>query len=231
MRILLALLFSLIWSLRVSADVLVLEVGSSKEIAAPSSGAVRIKNGKFISVTDLGSKLRVTARKVGSSTVTTLVATTDVHVLNRDDFEFYQEATEQLSTMRGLELAVDENGIQIRGTLLRLSDWEELASVSTTAKFAFVAAVDASIQSQAQELIHRRLKASSLNLPVIKYEPYLSLLIAKEQNVQKELYLKALQPLGVQVESTNSVVELQPLIRVRIAVTEIRKTFLQKLFA
>ncbi len=228
MRILLAFLISLFWSVYSSADVLVLEIGASKNIASPTSGAVRIKNGKFVSVTDSGSHLRVTGRKVGSSTITTTVATTDVHVLNANDFAFFEEATEEIAAMRGLELQVDESGIVVRGTLLRLSDWESLASLSNSAKYTFAAEVDPSIRASVRELIERRLKSSSLNLPVVKFEPTLSVLVAKAQSKQQELYAKALQPFGVNVESTDSVVELQPLVRVRIAVTEIRKSFLQK---
>ena len=228
MRILLALLVSLFYSVYAEADVLVLEIGSSKNIASPTSGAVRIKNGKFVSVSDLGSSLRVTGRKVGSSTITTNAATTDVHVLSADDFAFYQEAKDEIVSMRGLELTVDENGIAVRGRLLRLSDWESIASLSGSAKYNFAAEIDLSIKESVRELIERRLKSSSLNLPVIKYEPTLSVLVAKEQSKQRELYARSLQPYGVNVESTDSVVELQPLVRVRIAVTEIRKGFLQK---
>lgn len=228
MRIILAFVISLFWSVYASADVLVLAIGSSKNIASPTSGAVRIKNGKFVSVSDSGTHLRVTGRKVGSSTITTTAATTDVHVLSADDFAFFEDASEELTSMRGLELAVDEGGISIRGTLLRLSDWESIASLSSTSNYNFAAAIDPSIRDSVRELIERRLKASSLNLPVVKFEPTLSVLVAKEQSKQKELYSKALQPFGVQVESTEAVVELQPLVRVRIAVTEVRKAFLQK---
>lgn len=228
MRIVFAFLISLVWSLNSSADSLVLELGSSDFVLAPSSGQVRVKNGKFVGVTDLGRKLKVTGRKIGASTITTNIATTDVFVLNHEDFEFYKDAREAVSEMRGLELVVTDKGIFIRGRLLRLSDWQTIAGLSESATYKFEAAIDSKISDEVNDWILGQIKSANLNLPVIRVQPTAAVFVAKEQASQKDLYVKAVRALGLEVQETEAVVDLQPLVRVRIAVTEIRKSFLQK---
>ena len=65
-------------------------------------------------------------------------------------------------------------------------------------------------------------------MPILKFEPSPVVLIANQQTALKQSFIKTLAPLGLAVEITEAVIELQPLVRVKIAVTEVRKKFMQK---
>jgi pilus assembly protein CpaC len=77
----------------------------------------------------------------------------------------------------------------------------------------------------AKTLLHDRLRAVGISSADFRFTPEAVATVGKDERDRAE---KVLSPFGVRVESNTSVLALEPLVRVRILVAEIKKSFLRR---
>ncbi len=223
MRFILALLVTATALRTLGAENLILGVGSSRDLKIPVSAHVTISNGQVLKAADLGHSIRLTGRKKGQTTVKIGDNESTVQVLSAPAYVLYKTLQLRIKDMRGLQLDVQGDDIRIKGRLLRFSDWRTLArEASANASFTFNAEMSESLVQEAQAYFNHMILSANLPLPALRIMPAL-VSLALEQKDLNARFEKILGPYGFTIEKNSSVIEMAPIVRVQISITELRK--------
>lgn len=229
---LLSMLFSMIICFHAIADQsIVLSVGESIRHKVPRTGAISVSDGRVVKVSDQGEHLKVTGRRLGSASLLLPDGKLIVHVVAPQSRQLYGSLANELTQMRGLSLAVENKIPVVRGRLLRWSDWAHLADqirgLGTEAKFEFLASIEPVILPAVNSGLRNVLREA--RLPDLSIS--LSSMTATVPSTPSDLKTRAetaLAPYGIKVVSSDTALSLEPMIRVRLLVVEIRKSMVRK---
>jgi pilus assembly protein CpaC len=222
----LTIILSAVLSVEASAADHYLPPGQSVRIATSAgAGGIKIKGRKSIEVQDLQSELKVTAQSIGHAIITVGSQVHNIHVVPENQIEFLNAVQDRLKEMMGLRVVVRSGHIEIRGELLRLQDWQDLAELAEahSAQYKMAARLDATVAEAAREWVKEKLHQDHLNPPQLLLEPEAKALISTDQKDLATIWEKSLRPLGIQPVYEKSQIAIETLVRVRIVVAEVNK--------
>jgi pilus assembly protein CpaC len=233
MRFYLILLFSVL-SILAATDAnaeptksVVTGVGSSIEIAVPRAGQIRVSNSSVLRAEDLGSRLRLVGKKSGSAVVQAGGLTWAVSVLTSNDYDTYKRLETSVRKMRGLILSVQDGVARVDGRLLRASDWQSLTLLENM-NYRFAATLDESLATSLRAEVQKSFVEAQLPVPSFQLSPEAKVFLTQDQAALLPAYEKAVARWGLAVEINPTLVTLAPLVRIKIVVAEVRKSFSQK---
>ena len=219
-----------------AAETLVLSIGRWGEWKVPNSASVSVSNGSIVRVTDLGAKVKITAKKLGLAELRAGDKRLSVFVVREPVRRLYESLKEKLNDKRGLEVVMDPDDqkgsrIRVTGRLLRREDWKALgqAASGSNASFEFEAAVPDEIAVEAENYFRSLLRASFLPELALKVRPYAEVTVATDRPEIKKRVQRVLGPFGFKLSVDPSALGLEPLVRVRLIVAEFRKNLMRKL--
>jgi pilus assembly protein CpaC len=222
-------LFIMFFTNRVLADDVVAGVGSSIKIALPSTRTLHVSNGRVVAVDDLGKDMRITGKKPGIATVTTDSKTFFVTVLDVSRWQAYERLKVAISSMEGLSLEIEDSQPVVRGRLLRVQDWVRLSeAVGRSGRYSFSAQPDPLISDDLNLYFNKLFSANGLPSPDMQLSPAVIRLSAERMDIGAR-FDRLLSPYGFAIDTNQGSLTLEPLVRVQILVTEIRKTMMRKL--
>ncbi len=211
-----------------TSEDIALSIGRSAEWPVASAGEISVSNGAVVRVVDQGHAVKVTALKLGSALVRSGARRLEVNVLPEASFRLYSNLRDVLRDRRGLSLSASSGSLKIVGRLLRASDWLAVAAAmhgTELAKFSFEAALDPEIKTEIQKELQTRLSAAGLSHVDFVFTPEVIASVGSDPKDSKGRAEKILSPFGIRVETNSSVLALEPMIRVKILVAEIKKSF------
>ncbi len=214
---------------------IVLGAGHSTRVAVPAHVQLSLSNGSILRIRDLGSELQVTGLKSGIAAISYGTKTVQVDVLSESRFKLYSELKLAMNQSRGLEISAEGvaggGRIFVNGRLLRIDDWRALARVARDShqEFQFRASLDPEIRETA--LTYFRQLALDAGLPdlSLEFSPTALVMIPKTPADLKLRVEHVLQPYGFVVETSESSLALEPSIRVKVIVAEIKKDLVHQL--
>lgn len=206
-------------------DTLALSIGRSIEWPIPSRVQISVSNGAAIKVTDLNSRIRITAKKLGVSTIRAGNKVLHVSVVPEGKYRLFLSLQEAITGKRGLRLSIDGNQISVRGHLLRWTDWIELATAvdGTPENYEFIATIDPSLRIQATQYFRTLLRQSRLPDLAFDLQPSPAIALPTEPADLQARVERVFLPYGFRIEKSSSTLSLEPLVRVKILVTELNK--------
>jgi pilus assembly protein CpaC len=143
--------------------------------------------------------------------------------------QFQIEIKKALSEMRGLSLSSDNKDIEIHGTLLRFSDWVQIAGIAREyqGEYSFRAQALPDVAEEAMNYLNDVVLKKGF--PVIRFSarPQFTALLPRASSNLKALAESTLGPFGILVKMSDSNLALQPLIRTRVILAEISKSYSQ----
>jgi pilus assembly protein CpaC len=221
-------LLMFLWS-PARADDVVVGIGSSVQVELQSTQTVHVSNGRIISVNDLGKRMRVTGKKAGITTITTDKKTFFVTVLDVSRWQAYEHLRVVLSDMEGMQLEIEDSQPVVRGRLLRVQDWVRISeAVGKSGAYSFAAQPDPLIQDELTAYFAKLFADSGLPLPDLQLSPA-SVRLSSERRDLGQRFERLLAPYGFHIDTNQGSLTLEPLVRVQILVTEIRKTMMRRL--
>ncbi|MES2964877.1 MAG: hypothetical protein V4760_13380 [Bdellovibrionota bacterium] len=201
-------------------------IGRSISWPVTSSDRVTVSNGAVVRVVDKGEFVKITGVKLGHAVIKTATRTLEVSVLPEPSYRSYERLSASLAGRRGLRVDVRSGALEVRGRLLRWSDWEEIADSMKSASdgaFRFAASIAPELRERVVERLRERVNRAGLPEPDFRFEPMAAAIVPLEPKELKERMEKVLASFGFKVEASASVVELAPMVRVKIVVAEIKK--------
>jgi pilus assembly protein CpaC len=232
-----ALLASSLLSANASAESnIVLGTGRSTDVTVPKgAGAISVSNGSILKVKDLGHSLHVTGKKAGACLIKAGSLSFNVTVLSEMRYALYENLRRSLQGKRGLQLGAETTTgsgvITVSGRLLRWADWLDLATAaqSSPQEFEFTAEIEESVLAEARRYFSKTLRADGLPELSLQFLPQASVVLPTEPEDLKARVAKVLRPFGFRIERSPSSLALEPLVRVKIIVAEIRKRMMSQL--
>lgn len=212
-------------SLMASANDFYLIPHASHSINVTPGQAIHVKGRKILHVEDKGNKIKVTARDLGTATVTVGARIHRFYIIEKAKTEFLKALHTKLKSFLGLTAEFQDGEIILTGRLHRLSDWQDIAELAGEfeSSYKIRAKFDSEVKQEARRWLADKLQHAGLTLPQILFEPQVKALIPEDQKNLSSLWDQLLSPLGIIRSYEKSQLAVEPLIRVRIVVAEINK--------
>ena len=205
-----------------------LSIGRTASWPVAKAGEISVSNGAIIRVVDQSQALKITALKLGVATIRIGLRRLEVNVLPEAAYRIYSVLRELLKDRRGLTLSSTSGRLKVTGRLLRASDWLAIAEALPNAsadQFTFQAGLEPEVESAIRPEIQKRLNAIGLAHVDLRFTPDAVATVGVEPKDAKARAEKLLSPFGIRVEMNTSVLTLEPMVRVKILVAEVKKSF------
>jgi pilus assembly protein CpaC len=213
-----------------SGDAVALSIGRSMLWPVAIRGSISVSNGAVIHVVDEGSVVRISALKLGTSIVRIGLRKLEVNIVPEASYRIFDSLHRAIENRRGLKISAESGALRVSGRLLRASDWMALAAAVPAApvsSYVFSAVVDADAMKAVRATLQERLRTVGISSAEFRFTPDVVATVGLGKD-ERERAEKALAPFGVRVEANSSVLGLEPLVRVKILVAEIKKSFLRR---
>jgi pilus assembly protein CpaC len=196
----------------------------------PATGSVVVADSKIVRAKDAKGRVQLIASKPGSTHIAVGETSHIIHVMSQPDLDYHRVLQKLTKTMLGPKVTVKGGQTLITGEILRFEDIEEiLAANPGGAKFQWNVRMEPEVRHEFENHVRRKLGTSGLPaLPVVLSGPATAMLGIQHKDLLSQ-YQAVLQALGVEPMVVAKTVEIEPLIRVRILMAEVRKTAMQKL--
>lgn len=208
-----------------------LKVGEAKFLPASRDAVIRVGSRGIVRIIDEDSGVRVIGLKPGTSTITIGRTAYLARVSLSSQKEFAVALRKYVAKSMGLTLSTDGPKIELRGTLLRFSDWLHISELAKRyhGEYSFKAQALPDVGHQA--LDHFALLSRKKGLPVIRFSanPEFTVHIPKAAGELRKSVERTFASYGITTESGTSDLALQPLVRTRVILAEVTKGFSQEI--
>ncbi len=207
------------------ADTLYVGVGSAVRIPSGSREKIKAIGPHIFGLKDLGPLIEITGLKVGLASLFIGDRTLQIQVLDRQLGHDYQILSSTLKDMKGLSLFVDGKDLVIKGEVLRVSDLQTISQIvaDNHIVFSLQARVIAPIRSRVQKFIREQVFPLDSRSLDVRFEPYLQVFVRDQKPTSKKNLAASLSSLGLKPGEDASLVELAPMVEVKIIVAEVKR--------
>lgn len=223
----LLLLFTALFS--ANASDVVLYPGLRHNVSV-GSGSLQIEHKGIIDVNDSGRTLHVIGKKTGSTRIVSPAGVTNVYVLSQKNYQTYSKLLEWRKNKVGPEIKIDNLVPAVAGKLLIYDDWLELKEMMQSQEnFISRFSVDAKLEKKIRADVESILRRHQLPFSDLVTEGPWKIYLGKKQSNEVSNYKTILQPLGIQVETSQFVVSGIPMIEINIVAAEVNKKDMSQL--
>lgn len=216
---------SLLFHFVAATEVLVLSPGTHAELATPPQHVVRAEKTDLIKIKDLGRKIRIYGKKIGSAQITIGSETHKIWVVRAPTYSTYQKLKSWQNNKRGPQISVQNHQLQIRGRLLTFEDWQELGNIMDESDdYQIHAKIDRPLQQQIEKHLKQLLEENNLSFSYFAMEPSWTLTLAKTTGDELKNYRRILNGYGIEIKDSPQAIKSIPLIEVSIVAAEIQRT-------
>lgn len=243
-RLLYALLLaSSFFALGASAETSIIGLGESVRMEIQSASKIHISDGGIVRARSIGSSIILTGRRTGRTSlrfVSPLMSSArdkneapphqdrTIYVTERKVAEAARRFNDYLNLRRGLKLdpaALPQ--VVVTGELLRIEDWENLVAIAKTHGIAW--RLEANTFSSIRRELHRSIDAELKKLAwpgdfLRIDESGIRLTSGTEGPKHSASQLLAVTSLGLSLETSSTLNELEPMVRTQIVLAEIRRS-------
>lgn len=229
------------FALGVSAETTIIGLGESVRVEIKNASKIHVSDGGVVRARSIGSSIILTGRRTGRTTIR-FIAPSERQIssrdLDQDDRTVYvterkvAEAARRfhsyLKHRRGLKLdpsALPQ--IVVTGELLRIEDWENLVAIAKTHRTAWrlEANTFAPLRRNLRIAIDTELKKLAWPGDFLRIdESGIKLTAGTEGPKHSADQLLSVTSLGLSLETSSTLNELEPMVRTQIVLAEIRRS-------
>jgi pilus assembly protein CpaC len=209
----------------------VVGIGRHIEWPVDKGSLINISNGDSIRVVDRQTRLQIFGKRLGETEIRAGKKTLTVHVMSENGATLFQRLQSNLALRRGLVVTVQGKTITVKGRLLRLDDWFHLLTIAngSGARFSFQASIPPELLLGAKAHFKSVLRQSHLPDIALEFAPSAEATVPSEPTQLKSQVERVLGPYGFKVEMSTAALSLEPMVRVRLLVAEVRKSMARTL--
>ena len=222
-------LILLIYPPFLQAKNLTLSTGESVLLNVPKHVAIHIGHKDILSVKDLGTKIQVTAKKLGSSHVQYNNEVIQIQVLHKNIYQIFKELQKKLSRAQGLKLRAEKSNCKIFGELLSLRDWLDIYKIQKNYQYTckFTAEIHPLIKNQVFQFWSNYLKKENLKALDISGQSKIQLTSSQLSKNELADLQEKINPWGLEIKAIASVKPRPPLVQVKLLLAEVSKSHSQ----
>ncbi len=206
------------------ANDIILAPGESTTIKTPP-GVITLGNKGLLSVSDMGSQIKLVGKKIGQTNLRTGAKKYNVIVVRQNTYKTYQKLSDWVSSRRGLTLTVEDHKIYIRGTFLSYIDWLDLAQfTSDSDDFTIQAAIDAHGKTKINSHLRELSEKNNLPFSDMNTLPNWEISISSQHKNNLSVYKKIFSPYGIKINHSSFALTSIPMIEITILAAEVKRT-------
>lgn len=226
-----------------AASVAIIGLGESVRIDAKSGDRVHISDGGVVRSRVIGSTVVLTGKRIGRTTLRMVGSThrqsgdpssdRTVVVTERKTAAIVRKFQSELDGRRGLRLSFEAlPDIVVTGELLRLEDWLALVTVAkrTDTEWTFGARIFADLRNDFAKSIDRELDRIAWPGQAVEVtNDGVTLMAGSESAKMSAEQKKLVAVLGLKPKISTGLAELEPMVKTRIVLAEIRRSRMRKI--
>lgn len=213
-----------------ASDQIWLAVGEVRSLPSAPSAVIRVGARGVVRAVDGPRGLKIIGLKPGSTAITVDQKAYIVNVSGPAQKEFAHNLILLTKKMLGLKVKINNGDIQVGGTLLRFSDWEDIAKLAQLyeGKYQFKAKILDDIKESALKKFSHL--ADVNGLPVLHFisEPQIKIKLPNAASGLLTEVNKIFSIYGITAETNDSIIKIQPLIRTKVILAEVSKVYAER---
>lgn len=207
-------------------EILWLKVGEVRSLSASPSATIRIGKRNIIRVAEAGAQIRVIGLKPGETALAVEDKSFLVRVSEGPIKDFQKALAAALKPFKGLRLSFQNGEATISGTLLRFSDWQDLAGVAADhgARFSFTARALSDVAEEALRYFQALAKKRGIPLLRFSADPRFTVHLPAGDDDLKDSVSEIFEPYGMAVKTVRGELSLKPLVRTEVILAEVSRS-------
>lgn len=203
-----------------------LSIPNQTAIPIGNNDKIWIENKKVLAATDKGNSLILQAKALGTCDINVGNKNYSIIVTSPTEFKQYKKIISTLRFLPHLNLGYENSKFIIEGKITDISEWLTLANLGNT-NWLLRAEVLTKILDNVEELLN--LELTKLHFQNIKIEnlPFPTVKLPKELSDKNNSSLTLFKKYGLTIEKDDDILNIEPLIKVNLTLTEVRKSELQ----
>lgn len=225
------LFLSILISIPTQAAELWLNVGEVRKVEAAGDAVVRVGARGIIRAIDSDRGVQIVGLKPGSTSLVVDSRSYLVRVSVSAQKDFSLALRGQLTQMMGLKMHVDGTKSTVTGSLLRFRDWLKIAEIAREHSGEYTFAAQALPDVAEEALAYFKELSQKKGFPVLRFsvDGGFRVHIPKSAQNLKSNVESVFKPFGIAVQMSESDLAIAPLVRTRVILAEVSKTFSQEL--
>lgn len=217
-------LLIVVFSKPLLAQTLLMSLGDSHSLPLTSTN-IWVQSREIIKVEPSLNNLKVTALSLGRTTLKIGKQHFIIHVIHPSQEHSLKDLSGALAKMVGLNIEIAQGGIQIKGTLYRFKDWQEISKIAEKNGFNFQmkAEVIEVVKNEAQKHFEEKLKEAHLPPQKIIFSSGAEVRLNTDALLFSK-YQSIFEPFGIPLIKDQTHLDIQPTVKVEITVAEVRKS-------
>jgi Flp pilus assembly secretin CpaC len=227
-----SLIFLLALSLSARAESLYLAVGQSTTLPVAQNSPIGLGDGNIVKIRDQGAKLQILGKSKGMTWLQIGARRYQINVQSARLIEFYHALSATLKQFKGLTAEISAEGqIQISGTLLRMSDLQQLSQLALrhNQPFEMRTQIHPTVRPQVEGWVAGIAQSIGLRIEQFQLTPEFKVDLVGEKTEKSALLQSQLRKRGFKVEYNNRRVSHIPSVQLEIVIAEVDKTFEREL--
>ncbi len=214
----------------------ILGIGESIKLDLLQSAKIHISDGGVVRARKVGASVILTGKKIGRAKLRFLASKTaspdqTVYVTDRKTAATAKRFSDFLKTTRGLFLDTSALPVLVvRGELLRMEDWRILTEIARANQIPWQLQAEVLPREKLRQAINQELRHLAWAgdyLHIEKNGP--QLVTNKDREKMSAQDSLQLSTLGIRIEHSSSINDLEPMIRTQVVIAEVRRSTVQKL--
>ena len=150
-----------------------------------------------------------------------------VIVTTPEIYKIFIELKSLFQSLQGLQIMAGPDHCEMRGELLRLSDWLKIAQLQAKHRHhcQFKASIHNLVQTEVKTHLESLVKNRQLAPPTFLLDSEAKVLITKDRQENFEQYKELFSQYGLQIQMDSSRVNLSPLVRVKLFLAEVDRNW------
>lgn len=204
---------------------IIIKVHQSFNIKTPQTTQVNVQGGKYIQVQDFTKFLKITGKKEGVSYVQIKNQNYQVNVLSEKSYTNYKLIKNKIKSFWGPKLNIINGQLTITGQLHRFSDWLAIAKLPSDMDYIFQANIDLDLHKQIKKYLKQLCKNNFIPCPYVQLSPQPKLIAPQKTKKYLKQWTSIFKKFGLPIIFTNSSLDLEPNIHIKVLITEVSKNF------
>lgn len=203
-----------------------LRIGEARSLPASPQAVIRIGKRNVVRVVENGASVHIVGLNVGVTPVMVDHSAYLIHVDRSTQKDFQARAIRAIGQMKGLRIVTDTTPIEVHGTLLRFSDWLKLAEIARLSHGEYRFKAQALSDAADEALVAFTNIVRNKGLPVLHFsaEPQFTVHIPAGDKALKMAAEDAFAQFGIRVQSSESQLMVQPLVRTQVVLAEVNRS-------
>jgi pilus assembly protein CpaC len=203
--------------------------GMESEIKSPPGAKILVEKKGYVTIKDLGRRLKIVGKKAGSTRLTIGKENYEINVIKESAFKTYKKLLLWQEGKLGPLILVENGRVSVGGDIYSFLDWKTLSDLMNgDDEFSLKAKVDGDTREQIKKHLVDLSNSNNIPFGVFNQHPEWEISFNASEKSNTASYRKIFSPLGIKISQSNNALSAVPMIEVNIIAAEVKRGEISK---